>query len=197
MTSLYDQTVPVLTTILKTEVTLLKKAEDFSNENGTPMSELISARLYPDMYPLSMQVGVTIMFSKRFLELVVGQPLSVDVKEYTLDECYAVIEKTLAALAEVKPESVNGRGADKLDFNIGKKYTSATVQDWYVSTYLCVKFSCLSSRIRLLTVHNVSRFLIPTVFFHLTTLYDILRMKGVPLAKMNYLTHFLDGLVLC
>lgn len=40
---------------------------------------------------------------------------------------------------------------------------------------------------------DVHRFLIPTIYFHLTTMYDILRMKGVPLGKLDYLTHFLGG----
>lgn len=36
---------------------------------------------------------------------------------------------------------------------------------------------------------DVTKFLVPTVYFHLTTLYDILRHKGVPLVKADYLGH--------
>lgn len=32
---------------------------------------------------------------------------------------------------------------------------------------------------------------LPNVYFHLNTGYSILRSKGVPLGKVDYLTHFL------
>lgn len=33
----------------------------------------------------------------------------------------------------------------------------------------------------------------PNLFFHLVTAYDILRSKGVPLGKMDYITPFLPA----
>jgi hypothetical protein len=33
-------------------------------------------------------------------------------------------------------------------------------------------------------------FVLPNLFFHLTTAYDILRHQGVPLGKMDYLGSF-------
>lgn len=37
----------------------------------------------------------------------------------------------------------------------------------------------------------VQGFVLPNFFFHITTAYSILRMKGVPLGKRDYLTPFL------
>lgn len=34
--------------------------------------------------------------------------------------------------------------------------------------------------------------IVPNLFFHVVTVYDILRSKGVPLAKRDYLTPFFD-----
>lgn len=34
--------------------------------------------------------------------------------------------------------------------------------------------------------------MVPNLFFHVVTAYDILRSKGVPLAKRDYLTPFFD-----
>lgn len=35
--------------------------------------------------------------------------------------------------------------------------------------------------------------LVPNTFFHVTTAYDILRMKGVPLNKFDYLGPYLNS----
>lgn len=37
----------------------------------------------------------------------------------------------------------------------------------------------------------LSCFVLPNAYFHLQTTYAILRMKGVPLGKMDFLTSFL------
>lgn len=36
----------------------------------------------------------------------------------------------------------------------------------------------------------LSAAMIPNIFFHVVTAYDILRSKGVPLAKKDYITPF-------
>ena len=35
----------------------------------------------------------------------------------------------------------------------------------------------------------VNEFLMPNFYFHLVTAYNIMRMKGVPLGKVNYMMH--------
>ncbi|KAI1407998.1 hypothetical protein F5Y13DRAFT_173621, partial [Hypoxylon sp. FL1857] len=169
MTSLYDLTVPVLTRVLQTEVTILKKAEDYAKESGKPVSDLVNARLSPDMYPLSLQVAITVMVAKKTLQLLVGKEFTPDFKEISLEESYSRLADTVKELAEVKPEDINGQESKVVEFSIGERATSAT------------------------DAAGVQRFLIPTVYFHLTTLYDILRKEGVPVGKLDYLTHFIEG----
>ena len=38
-------------------------------------------------------------------------------------------------------------------------------------------------------IDYVQEFLIPNFYFHLVTAYNIMRMKGVPLGKPNYMSH--------
>lgn len=38
----------------------------------------------------------------------------------------------------------------------------------------------------------VTTFVLPNAFFHLQTAYAILRMKGVPLSKRDYLVAFMS-----
>jgi hypothetical protein len=37
----------------------------------------------------------------------------------------------------------------------------------------------------------VNDFVVPNLYFHLTTAYDILRMHGVPVGKRDFMTHLL------
>ncbi|KAI2465364.1 hypothetical protein F4781DRAFT_409668 [Annulohypoxylon bovei var. microspora] len=172
MTSLYDLTVPVLTKILQTEVSILKDGEKWAKENGKSIDDLLKARLISDMYPLSIQVSITVMFVKKTLQLLVGADFEPSVKEISLEECHSILQETLADLAKVKPESINGRESEILEFSIGKQTTKAP------------------------GFAGVQRTVLPTVYFHLTILYSILRKEGVPLGKLLYLTHFIDGFTL-
>lgn len=38
-------------------------------------------------------------------------------------------------------------------------------------------------------IEYVNDFLVPNLYFHLVTAYNIMRMKGVPLGKVNYMLH--------
>ncbi|KAI1073576.1 hypothetical protein F5B20DRAFT_566527 [Whalleya microplaca] len=173
MTSLYDITIPTLIKVLRTENSLLEKAEAFAIENGIPISDLLLARLREDMFPLTKQIGVTAMLTNKILQRITGQELpAVELKEnLTLEECHSLINKTLDILAEIKPEEVNGKEYEIAQANLSPtRVTNAK------------------------TIEYVLRFGIPSVYFHFTTMYGILRMKGVPLAKIDYLTYFVDGL---
>ncbi|KAI1207878.1 uncharacterized protein F4807DRAFT_433589 [Annulohypoxylon truncatum] len=169
MTSFYDLTIPVLTKILQTEVELLKEAEKYAKENGKSVDDLLKARLSPDMFPASTQVSITAMFTNKILQILVGNKFEWNVRELTLEECYALIQGALADLAAVKPEDLNGREAEIVEFPIGKKLCKATAAEF------------------------VQRPVASQMYFHLNMLYANLRKEGVPLGKPLYLTHFIDG----
>ncbi|KAI0115395.1 hypothetical protein F4814DRAFT_419395 [Daldinia grandis] len=169
MASFYELTIPVLIRVLRTEQTLLKKAEEHSKNTGTPVEDLVAARLAPDMFSLSKQVGVTVLFARIATHLLTGKELvPTQVAEWSLEENYSTIADVLKLLADIKPEDVDGKESEIVSFTVGPRKTSAKAIDY------------------------VTKFLVPTVYFHLTTLYDILRYKGVPLVKVDYLGHQLE-----
>ncbi|MGC5393910.1 DUF1993 family protein, partial [Escherichia coli] len=51
--TLYQASIPLLVRGLNTLSTLLDKAEQHAGENQLDTQQLLSARLYEDMYPLS------------------------------------------------------------------------------------------------------------------------------------------------
>ena len=50
-----------------------------------------------------------------------------------------------------------------------------------------VTFESGDVKLRFTSANFVTSFSLPNFYFHVTTAYDILRMKGVPLGKRNYL----------
>ncbi|OTA52092.1 hypothetical protein K449DRAFT_440950 [Hypoxylon sp. EC38] len=148
MTSLYDLSIPVVTKALQTEVTILKKAEDYAKENNKPITDLINARLISDMLPLSVQVSISVATAKKTLQVLAGKEFTPEVKELSLEESYAGLADTLKALAEVKPEEINGKESNIIEFSIGKRVARTTAIDG---------------------------------------------KEGVPLGKMDYLTHLIEG----
>ena len=70
MTSLYDLTIPFLTTVLKTEQSLLEKAEKFE---GASTQELLEARLAPDMWPLSQQIVISTLHATMAVAKLTGK----------------------------------------------------------------------------------------------------------------------------
>lgn len=140
MTSLYDLTVPVLTKILRTELEILKDAEKYAKENGKSVEELLKARLIPDMYSASVQIGITVMFTKKILQILLGNKFEADMKEVPLAESYAQLNDALNDLAAVKPETLNGREAEIVEFPVGKKSVKAPAVEWYVFITLRLRF---------------------------------------------------------
>ncbi|KAI1097885.1 hypothetical protein F4804DRAFT_326242 [Jackrogersella minutella] len=169
MTSFYDLTIPVLTKVLQSEVTILKNAEDYAKDNSKSVGDLLAARLAPDMYPLSLQVNIIVILTQQALKLLLGQDFNLEFKEYTQEECHTILADNISKLANINPESINGKESETLEWTIGKEKTSAT------------------------DLSDVQRYLIPSVYFHLMTSYSILRKEGVPLGKKTYLTHLIDG----
>ncbi|KAI1089287.1 hypothetical protein F5B19DRAFT_495596 [Rostrohypoxylon terebratum] len=130
MASLYDLTIPVLTKILQTELGILKDAEKFAQENGKSVDELLKARLSPDMYSASVQISITVMFTKKILQILLGNKFEADVKEVPLADSYAQLNNAISDLAAVKPEALNGREAEIVEFPVGKKSVKAPAVDW-------------------------------------------------------------------
>ncbi|KAI0887073.1 uncharacterized protein GGS22DRAFT_159329 [Annulohypoxylon maeteangense] len=140
MASLYDLTIPILTKILKTEVDVLKDAEKYAKENGKSIDELLKAQLIPDMYAATIQIGITVLFSRKVLQLLAGSKIEYSVKPASLEESYAQIQEVLSELATVKPEAINGREAEIIEFSVGKPTTKAPAIEWFVQVSSSLAF---------------------------------------------------------
>ena len=162
--SLYDVTVPSFEQTLAASEGVPEKGLSFCQEQGIEPSELIAECLHPDMLPLHFQVVSVAHHSLGALRGVQAGSSSTPPK---LDLDYAGLQKLLAearaGLAEFTPEVVNAFEGRDLEFRIGDAAMPFVAEDFLLS------------------------FSKPNFYFHATTLYDILRMKGVALGKRDFL----------
>ncbi|KUI57749.1 hypothetical protein VP1G_05086 [Cytospora mali] len=167
MTSLYDVSIPTLTNILKTTSSILIKGESWAKENTFPTTDLLELKVYPDMFPLRLQVIIIANITKRTMERLTGvaHP-DVDSFDKTLEELYGIIDETLKELAAVEQGDIGWKEDVLVSCEFfGKEYMASAAE--YVHGYA-----------------------IPTVYFHLGIAYAILRGTGVPLGKWDFQTEF-------
>ena len=144
----------------------LDKAEAYSLENGWNNAELIEARLAPDMLPLSYQVKSCTIHSIGAIEGVRRGTAMPDWSEPpgSFAGLRDQLDETIAALRALDPQAIDGLIGHPVVFTVGSTYRL----DFTAENFLL-------------------GFTQPNFFFHATTAYDILRARGVPLGKGDFL----------
>lgn len=163
--SLYAATIPSWRQGLEAVGGLLAKAEAFCTENSLPVAELIQARLAPDMLPFAYQVKSTAVHSIGAIEGVRQGVFSPDMTPPpdTFAALAARITQAITALDEVTAAEVDGFIGRDMRFVFGERRMDFTAENFLLS------------------------FSLPNFYFHATTAYDILRWKGLPLGKRDFI----------
>jgi hypothetical protein len=163
--ALYDVTVPVFQQTLGALEKVLERGLAHAGEHGIDPQSLVETRLFADMMPLRFQVVSAAHHSRGALEAAkngVFVPPSAKT-EYDYAGLQALVAETRAALAQLTPEAVNAWEGNDVSFQLGERKLPFTAPGFLLS------------------------FSLPNFYFHATTAYDILRMKGVPLGKRDFL----------
>ncbi len=157
---IYDASIPPMIHALGNLSNILEKAEA---KGGIDTSE---ARLAPDMLPLKAQVYIATDTAKGAGARLAGveNPKYEDI-ETSFADLRARLAKTINFLKGLDRAAF--KGAE--DKQITLKFPSRTFE-FNGADY-------------------VSRFVMPNVYFHITTAYGILRNLGVPLGKSDYLNN--------
>jgi hypothetical protein len=163
--SLYAAIVPGYRQILGAVAGLTAKAETFCTEKGIAPQELIQARLAPDMLPFAYQVKSAAVHSLGAIEGVRRGVFSPDrtAPPESFAALQARIAETLTALAAIDAAEIDGFLGRDMRFVAGERQVGYTAEDFLLS------------------------FSQPNFYFHAATAYDILRWKGVPLGKRDFL----------
>ncbi|MBR0895665.1 DUF1993 domain-containing protein [Bradyrhizobium tropiciagri] len=164
----YDASVPVFRQMLESLADLLRKGEAHARERGLDPDAMLAARLAPDMLTLVGQVQRASDHAKGAAGRLAGlePPTFVD-DERSLAEAHARISRTLDYIDTV-PVQTFARAADRIiTLPFGVPPMSA-------ARYLY-------------------GFALPSLFFHVATAYAILRHRGVPLGKRDFLGNYLSN----
>ena len=164
MPALYDVSIPTFIRGLKNLSNMLEKGKAYAAVQGMDLTELLDARLIEDMASLMKQVQMTTDTAK-FVAVRVGQvenqPWADDEASY--DDVQARVTKAISFLEAASPEGFDAREDAKVVLT-----TPSGDIPFTGSVY----------------VHG---FAIPNFFFHLSMAYALLRMKGVPVGKLDFL----------
>lgn len=161
---MYVASVQAITRSLTNLRAILEKAAVHAEARKIDPSVLINARLYPDMFPLSRQVKIATDVAKGAVSRLAGsEPPKYEDNESTFAELVARVDKTIALLESCKPEQIDG-SEDRI--------ITLPMHD------RAVTFKGLS---------YLFDFVLPNVYFHVTTVYAILRHNGVELGKKDFL----------
>ncbi|RLA10963.1 MAG: DUF1993 domain-containing protein [Gammaproteobacteria bacterium] len=163
--SLYDITVAPYQQVVDAMVGILDKGAEHANELGIDLDELVNFSLYEDMLPFGFQVFATALHSVGALQAiesgVFNRPESLPQHDYA--GLQNLMAETAATLGSYSREQVDAMSGGEVLFAAGELQLPFTTEGYVMS------------------------FSLPNFYFHATTTYDILRLKGVPLGKMNFL----------
>jgi hypothetical protein len=162
--SLYDLCVPHYLQILGATEGFLAKAKQHFDDNKQDPNEVVEAKLASDMLPFRFQI-------------------------------VAVAHHSLGALQAIKsgqsgppsPSTADYAGLQKLVADAKEAVQKATPAEVNACAGKDVTFQIRDTKIPFTAEGYIQSFSLPNFYFHATTAYDILRSKGVPVGKRDFL----------
>ena len=162
--SIYEILVPSATRFLGTLDKILDKAADFAKRKEIDPAVLLNARLAPDMFPFTRQVQIACDMIKGAAARLSGTEIpKYEDNETTVVELKARIAKTLAFVNSVD----------------AAKFAGSEDRDIVLQTR--------AGELRLKGLNYLRDYVLPNVYFHVTTTYAILRHNGVDLGKPDFI----------
>lgn len=168
---LYDISIATYLQVLGGVEGFLEKGKAHLEENDIDLNEVVGTRLYPDMNPFQFQVISVAHHS-------MGSIKGVEAGEFSPPSGYGEPDyEGLQQLVGEARATVESYDADKV----------ASFEDH------TVLFKIGDNEIPFTAANFVLSFSLPNLLFHAATAYDILRMKGVPLGKRDFLGRMRMG----
>ena len=143
---------------------IMQKAKAHFEEEGTNLQEIVDMRLYEDMATFSFQVFSIAHHSLGAINALkdgqFGPPNMPSGSDF--ESLHNMIKDAEAQLLEVSCDDIDKLLDGQVIFKMGDIRWPFTNEDFILS------------------------FSLPNFYFHLTTMYDMLRVKGLPLGKMDF-----------
>lgn len=162
--SMYHASVPVFIRMLGNLNNVLDKAAAHAAEKKIEPEVLLNMRLFPDMFPMVRQVQIVSDTAKGGASRLAGlEPPKFEDNERSFPDLRARIERTIAHLQTLKAEQFEGSEDRTITIVARGKTNTHQGMPYLLNTVL------------------------PNLYFHITTAYNILRHCGVDIGKRDYL----------
>ncbi len=162
--SMYQASVPSFIRALGNLAVVLDKGATHAAEKKIDPLILANSRLFPDMYPLTRQVQIVTDNAKGGASRLAGlEPPKYEDTESSFPELMARISKTIAYLKTLKPDQIDGSEERTITLKLGRETMTFQGMPYLLN------------------------FVLPNIYFHSVTAYDILRHCGVDVGKNDYL----------
>ena len=163
--SLFDVSAASYLQVLNATAGVLEKGRSHFATNGTNLSDIVEFRLIDDMNPFQFQVISVAHHSMGALKaLASGEfspPAGYGKPDY--EGLQALIAEAADFVAATDADAINASAGQTLVFKLGDNELPFTGQNFITS------------------------FSLPNFYFHAATTYNMLRMKGVPLGKRDFM----------
>ncbi len=166
--SMYTASVPVFQQLLGSLDAILAKAEKHVAEKKIEPAALTQSRLFPDMFPLTLQVQIACDFARG----ISARLADVEVPKFegeaqTFAELRALIARTLSFVGAFTPAQFEGGEKREVVTHPGAPSERRLSGEAYLLHYG-----------------------MPQFVFHVTTAYALLRHSGLDIGKRDFLGKF-------
>ena len=162
--SMYQVSVPVFVRNLTALNGVLDKAAAYAEAKKFDQAVLLATRLYPDMFPLAVQVGQVCTHAARGVAQLSGmtQP-EFGAPETTIAALKERVTKALDFVKTATPAQIDGTEDKDIVLKFGTREMPFKGQAFLVG------------------------FTLPNFFFHYTTAYNLLRSIGLEVGKRDFM----------
>ncbi len=170
--SLYDISIPSYLQGLGAVAGFLEKGRAHCAEQGADPEALVATAIHADMLPLRFQLGSVRQHSLGTIEGIRSGRFAPWPMSAMPDSCAGLqemIAEAAAALEAVDRAEIDALEGGRLVFEVQGRELPFTAENFVLS------------------------FSLPNFYFHAATAYDILRMKGAPLGKRDFMGRMRMG----
>ena len=162
--SMHSATVPVFVRMLNNTLTWLDKAQAHAEARKFDTANYLGMRLAPDMLPFTRQIQIATDGVKGCLARLAGVEMPKwDDTEASLDDLRARIRLAIDYAQSFTPAQIDGTDGKEIVRQTRAGDVKASGEDF------------------------VKHYVMPNLYFHLTTTYALLRHAGVEIGKRDFL----------
>ncbi len=162
--SMYQASVPVFVRALNNLAHVLNKGGEHAKSKHVSDEVLLQTRLVPDMLPLIRQLQIACDMATRGAARLAGvEPQAFEDNETTLEQAHARITRSIGYIKGFQPAQIDGSEARAILLK-----TRSGELNFEGQAYLL-------------------NYVLPNLFFHCTTAYNILREAGTAIGKTDFI----------